>query len=339
MSARVAFGRLKPIIQLSFGLLISGTALYLAAGRADWPGVREYMGRADWRLMLAGNGVLLASLGVFGLRWWILVRVPAFPPRRAFSYLMVGYLANTVLPLRLGDAARLGLAARRSGLSPSLLLGTLALERILDVLLLAAAGVSLGLFVAMPAALADGLRVLLAAALGGLLGLGAFSLAATPGRVFAALSRGGRLRRGAAGWAARQAEGFQAGLSALRAPADIGRAGGLSLLGWAGIGLATGLWLLAFGLPVPWDGVMLLVVGVNLGAALPSAPAGVGVYHLTVLLVLSSWVANRDQALAYAVASHGLNSALNILVGLVCLLADRLDYWASPPKAPAGGLR
>lgn len=339
MSAESAYTRLKTVIQLALGLTISGIALYLAAGRADWPGVREYVSRADWRLMLGGGGVLLASLGVFGLRWRALMPAPtALSTRRAFSYLMVGYLANTVMPLHLGDAARLGLASRRSGLRPSLLLGTLAVERLLDLLLLASAGVGLGLFVATPAALTNGVRILLAAALGGLVGLGVLRVGIKPGRLFEILARGQGLRGAAGRWAGRQAEGFRAGLSALRGPPDIGRAGGLSILGWGGIGLATGLWVLAFGLPVPWYGVALLVVGVNLGAALPSAPAGIGVYHLVVLTILSTWVTDRDQALAYAVASHGLNSALNVSVGLGCLLAEWPGCSASPPRAPAEAL-
>ncbi len=314
--------KIRPSGRIAVGLAVSAVALYLAAGRADWSAVPGYIGRASWPLVAAGTGVLLASLGLFALRWRALMPVPAaFPARRALSCLMVGYLANTVLPLRLGDAARLGLAARRSGLSLSLLMGTLAVERLVDITILAAAGVGLGLVVALPAVFGGGLVLLLGLALAGLTGLGLLALAGERFRVpntgpgDGSLTATGR-------WVGRQLDGFRQGLAALRGPTRLGGAGGLSALAWAGVALATGLWVRAFGLPVPWYGVVLLVVAVNLGAAVPSAPAGLGVYHLAVILALSAWVADRDLALAYAVTSHGVNAALNVVVGLGCLVAE-----------------
>jgi len=332
VSARPNSRKLTALGRVGAGLGVSAVAFYQSGRGADWTAIPGYIGRADWLLIAAGAAVLLVSLGLFAARWRALIPEPAvLQTRRAFSCLMVGYLVNTVLPLRLGDAARLGLASRRFGLGLSLLAGALAVERLMDLAILAAAGVGLGLVMTTPRLLGSGLVFVLGLALAGLAAL--WVLALTGDWLDHAKVGAGRGRRAvAAAWAGRQLAGFQQGLWALRGPARVGQAGGLSALAWVGIALATGLWTRAFGLPVPWYGVVLLVVAVNLGAILPSAPAGVGIYHLAVILVLTTWVADRELALAYAVSSHGVNSALNIVAGLGCLLAEG----AAGPASPSG---
>jgi uncharacterized protein (TIRG00374 family) len=92
-----------------------------------------------------GMGGIVATYVVFAVRWRVLLSNTArVPVQHTFAYIMIGYLANAALPLRLGEVARAVLLGKRHGISASLVFGSVVLEQSLDVfvVLLLALGVS-----------------------------------------------------------------------------------------------------------------------------------------------------------------------------------------------------
>lgn len=93
--------------------------------------------RFTWILPLAV--ATLASHYLRAERWRLLLgRDGVIPPRSTlFAGVMTGYMLNYVFP-RMGEVARPVYVARKSGLTTGKLLGTIVLERILDVVCLIA---------------------------------------------------------------------------------------------------------------------------------------------------------------------------------------------------------
>jgi uncharacterized membrane protein YbhN (UPF0104 family) len=85
---------------------------------------------------------LIPALGAFALgnvaralRWRSLFPAGRRPPRTAtLNAMMIGYLYNTVLPARAGEPARVAVLTQRSSSPAVEITGTVALERLYDVL-------------------------------------------------------------------------------------------------------------------------------------------------------------------------------------------------------------
>jgi uncharacterized protein (TIRG00374 family) len=304
------------------GLVSSVLFVYMAARTVRWDRTAEALHAADWRLVAAGAAALVATFVVFAARWSVLLSGNArLPIRVTFSYVMIGYLANTVLPLRLGDLARASLLGRRHGIGIASALGSILLERVLDLLVLLLLIGGLAFVVDVPPLVRAGIATMAAGALGGLAFL--VSLAVWRERLTGLAARlpfaaARRPIEQLLGLAAR----FAGGLKVLRDRRRLAQVLALSALAWAIAGGGTFLWLVAFDMPAPWYAALFVLAVVNLGGAIPSSPGAIGVYHFLAVLALSVWVPDSSAALAYAIATHGVNLALNVLIGAICLARE-----------------
>jgi uncharacterized membrane protein YbhN (UPF0104 family) len=120
-------------------------------------------------------------------------------------------------------------------------------------------------------------------------------------------------------------EQFTNGILPLRRARVLMAVTGWSFASWLLAGLAMLWWAKAFHLGVPWYGGLFVVIVVNLGAAIPSAPGYVGVYHFLAVFALSVWVSDRDAALAFALSTHAINLILNVGLGAWYLLQRGLS--------------
>jgi len=257
-------------------------------------------------LLLLGMALLAGSWMVAALRWRVLLSgVEGLRTRDAFAYIMIGYLANTVLPLRLGDLARASLIGRKKNVGISRSLGSIAIERLMDVLMLVALTLALMRVLEIPAPIQAGLTGMVAAGLVGLAGLMAVSLNRKHlPRLSAFLAKA--MPHRLANRVTTLLGNFSSGADVLHRPAGFLAVAALSAGVWLAAGMGTLAWVTAFHLDVPWYAGFFVLVMVNLGSAIPSSPGYVGVYHYLAMLALSLWTGDRNAALAYAIGTHAL---------------------------------
>jgi uncharacterized protein (TIRG00374 family) len=232
--------------------------------------------------------------------------------------MMVGYLYNNILPIRGGEVVRVVVLARRSEAPPMEIIGTVALERVFDVL-----GILVIFFVAEPwlpsvswfhaAAIA---AIVLAAAIAAV----ALVLAIYGDRALHVLLRPlQRLPLVSRERVESAASELTHGLSALRYP-------GVALLGmfwtlvaWMLTALTAYFVTLAFGLHLPFAAGVLVAVAVGLAMILPAPPASLGVFEGAVLLALKAYGLSHTAALPYALVLHIVNFLPFIVVGVLLL--------------------
>lgn len=290
----------------------------MVARRIDFSQVLSNLRLADFRLIALGSGLLVAAWISFAFRWQILLGgVKPIPVPQTFSSIMIGYFANTFLPLRLGDLVRIALVNRRHERHTGEVVGSVALERTLDILTLLSMAAVLSLVVPIHPLIRSALFLF------SVLGLGALAALLLlahwkPGA--AVPSKGRHIGHYAASGLRRVASG----LSVLRNIRQTILTVCWSLLGWAAAGMAMSVYADAFHLPVPWYAGFFVLVVVNLGATIPSSPGFIGVYHYLVVLALSAWLANRNLALAFAIGTHAVNLLLTIALGGYCLTRESL---------------
>ena len=318
------------------GIVISAVFLVLAVRKADWASMLSALASADVFLLCLGALCLVGTFTVFAVRWKMLLgALPGLSVRDTFCYIMIGYVANTVLPLRLGDVARAVMMAKKQRTSVALVFASIALERVLDVLALL--GIVLGLSVVMDIPQTIRYSIFLFAAVA-VIAMAILFIAAQNedllSRFLRYLSAKFPFLSGICGIV----EKFAGGLQLLKQGKQSVMALALSTAAWLIAGIGMTLWVKAFGLDVPWYAGVFVLAVINLGSAIPSSPGFIGVYHYLAVLALSVWVPDKSVALAFAVATHGLNLVMNLSLGSLCLWREGLNLSKLGGLSVAGGV-
>ena len=310
--------------RLAIGLLISTLFLFLVLRNVRWADVFQAWRGARPILLAAGALLMLIGWTVAAVRWrMLLAPAPGLRVRDTFAYICIGFLANTVLPLRLGELARATLIGRKKGLGVSRSLGSIAVERVFDLLTVIALTLLLTLLIEIPLVIQAGLASMAGLALVALAVL--LALALNQERLHHLT---GLLARVIPQHLAERimslAASFASGAGALRRPGTLVAVCGLSAALWTVGGAATVVWVRAFNLEAPWVAGFLVLVAVNLGSAIPSSPGYIGVYHGAAILALSLWVP-KAPALAYALVTHAINMLMNVIFGAYFLAREGLS--------------
>src|SRR6478752_862070 len=81
----------------------------------------------------------LVDIGARGARWQaLLAPIATIAYRRVLGYTYIGYLANNVLPARLGELYRSHALGEGEGVSRTTVLGTVVVERVVDTVMVVA---------------------------------------------------------------------------------------------------------------------------------------------------------------------------------------------------------
>jgi len=320
-------------LRLLLSLALGGALLFLAFRDTDPGEVWATLEGARAELLVAAVAVDLVVFLAKALKWRLLVSpLRPLPVSWLYSGIAVGALVANVLPFRLDELVRSLYLSRRSGLRASAVLGTIVVERAVDVALLLAV-------IALLAAGLEGHAWLARAALALTAVLVAFTLARAllVRRVAAAGSRAprpamGRLRA----TLERALDGLGHGLAAAPTGARLLRAAGLGVAEWTLTLVHLTLVLAAFGVALPPARALLLAAASYLGFALPTGPAGLGGFELLVKGALESGLAIApSRALGIALVIHVLLVLPISLVGAAVLAraGGARALLDSPPEA------
>jgi uncharacterized protein (TIRG00374 family) len=307
------------LLRGTLGIAISVVALWILVGSVDIPSALEVLATASPAWIVVMLITCLIDIGARGARWRaLLAPVAPLPYRTVLGYTYIGYLANNVLPARLGELYRSHALGEGEGVSRPTVLGTVVVERVVDtVMVVAIAAVAvlvLSVRGVMTSAVLLGLAFvsLLIIALG--LGIVAHRL---PGadRVAAIIARRPRLLE--------LARRLRDGLAVAGKPRVIALALAFSALAWAA---STGTFLAAgqaVGIQLTVAQAALLTSGVALVSIVPSGPGYVGTFELTVVAIADGFGIPRDSAFALGLLVHVMILATTSIGGVTAMVAFR----------------
>jgi len=116
------------------GFAVSIVALILVIRGVDLRATADVLRTADFRWIALGTVFASGDLAFRGLRWQRLVHpIKAVAYLHMLGYLLIGYLMNNVLPARLGELVRSHYLGDREGISRASALGTVVVERVVDL--------------------------------------------------------------------------------------------------------------------------------------------------------------------------------------------------------------
>jgi glycosyltransferase 2 family protein len=92
---------------------------------------------------------------------------------------------------------------------------------------------------------------------------------------------------------------------------------------WASAVLNNVLMLWAFGIDLPLEAALLLLVGLQVGISLPTLPGTIGVFEYVCVVVLALWGVERTLAFSYGLLLHAVVMIPPMLVALLFLFLSR----------------
>lgn len=349
--------RTRNILTQVGGFALAGVLLYLALRGVDLQNVLQAFREADYRWALPLIAVTMGSHALRAWRWQVLIDALPTPatdatdaadarPKRAtfeaaFTSLMIGYMVNYAAP-RLGEVARTANLSRRTRLGFSGLFGTVVVERMLDVAILA--GALLTLIPIYAGQLAVLRRRFLAPAVDqvdplsgttmALLVLGTGGLLALLGGLFWWWMRreGSALRQVWINRLQPALVSFREGLMTLLRSRRRGVLLGTTFGIWAGYAVMAYIPLVMLHMAGPYDlglidGWSLMLIGA-LGLVVPS-PGGLGSYHyVTILALVHLYHVPDAPAATYAVLTHAAQLVMYTLLGAVFLVTQNTSLRA-----------
>lgn len=311
------------------GVCLTLIFLILVLWKIDLDKLSASLAAANYWYLLPASLVTFAGYVLRTLRWGRMLRpTQTVAVRQLFPILMIGFMANNVLPARAGELVRAYVLHRRASVSKTLGLATIGLERLLDGLTLVLLLGLLSLRFPLPewgTGLARSAGVLFTgvAVLVGLLLLNPD----TTSRLVAWLSN--RMPNRIARRANAMFAAAFLGLQAVRRRRAVLALALLSIFVWLAEATSYFLIVRGFDLALPAGAMLLapvfLLVVVNLGIMLPSAPGYVGTFQAFAVLALSAFGVQRETALVIAVISHGMQYLLVTGLGLLFLWRGRLS--------------
>jgi uncharacterized protein (TIRG00374 family) len=308
--------------KLIIGLAIGAVFFFLAVRRVHFDQALEAIARTNYWLVAASALTMLGAHLLRAMRWrYLLAPVKALSTQSLFSALLIGYAANSFVPAHLGEILRALVIGKKYGISASAALGSIVVERIVDVVSLIAVMAVVLMVHPVPDWVTTSAILMLSAALllcAVLVGGKRFEaqtaalvrtlLKPLPDRI------GSRIEA--------LALNFLRGIVPLQSAAHYAAALVLSVAIWLCYAAVNYICLAAFGLvnaySLAWYVGLVVLVFTTISVVIPSTPGYVGTFHYLCQLALVMFGVPASEALSFAVIAHLVGFVPVAVIGLIC---------------------
>lgn|GEM_PF-70906 len=318
--------------QFIIGLVVSLIFLAWALSNEPLDKVWDAVLAANYWALIPALALYFVGVWIRAVRWRILLKplVPSITLNKTFEVVAIGYMANNILPARIGELVRAYVLSRKEGVRKTTTLATILVERIFDGLIMVGFAAAVILFVILfdrdmlstgqghnlGTLIHDLDWLITITAVAFLFALLVFiAIASSRKRVQTAVNIMLRFLPGKLhDRAERLATAFIDGLASLRSPLSLAAVFGLSILAWlfeTGMYYVLGTW--GFNLMsddgrgplLPFYAYMLATAFVNLSTLIPQGPGYIGVFDAVAKIVLvGAFGVLEAQATSYVLVLH-----------------------------------
>lgn len=295
--------QIKKNFRFILGLLFSLAVIVWFIKNLDWQQV--------WLAFIeAQYGWVTISVILTGLlfmirtsRWAVLLWPQTATMWTLFSALIIGQTTNYLAPIRAGDLVRAYLVGEMAEINKGLALGTIALEKLWDLVMLMVCIVILSILFPLPDWLlipSRGLGLMTFISLI-VLGILVWQQEIALQWMMKLVSR---LKPGLRETLLNLMRNILAGFASIRNLRQLFWTAFWSILTWMIGGLTNYVLFLAFDLSLSLLAAFLLLVVLQVGVALPSLPGRVGIFQGLCILVLALFGISGDVSFSYGVILH-----------------------------------
>jgi len=309
---------------LWIGILVAVICLYVAFRGISLPQLGIALSHAHPGPIFIALAIYVIGYFLRALRWSILLKpVQAIKAPRLLGVMMIGYFANNVLPLRMGEFVRAHLCGKKFNISRTASLGSILLERIFDTLSFLSTFIAASFLYPFPRYMEKGAWLL-----GGACFLVIIALVFI--RIYQHLFQ--RLIERTAVppvWKIRIKEltsQFVHSTSGMTQPRYIIEALLLSLIIWMIEGTFLYCVMQSFEIHLPYAGAFFLLFALGLSVTLPQGPGYVGTFELFGVTALTLLGIPKEQALPVILTIHGTQFLFVCILGSLGLWKEGLSF-------------
>lgn len=342
------------------GIGVSAFFLFLMFRSIDGAGLLAALREMDGRFLVPAVASTLLSYYLRAWRWKLLLETEKDASmRNLFHATTIGYMANNLLPARIGELVRVYVLGEREGIDKGTVFASLVLDRLFDgfsvlcILLLT-------LFTLRLPGDDGGVRTALVT--GGYLTVAAYLtvlgfLILLKRRTAATLRFAGKLLKPLPARVSEKVvpllDSFIGGIRLSSRPGNLAGLAISSVLIWLFAVWPIDLALRSFDVVLPLTASLFIMVLLVVAVMLPASPGYIGTYHYACFKALTFYGVSGEQAMAVALVIHALNFFPITFLGLYYLARDRMslsglgggksDHPPSPsrsgrePRLDAGG--
>ncbi len=330
--------------KLWIGIGISLFFLILLFRKIDFGKLLEALRELDYRYLVPSVLFTFLSYYFRAVRWrYLLLPMKRTVMRNLFPATIIGYMANNLLPARLGEFVRAFVLAEKEKLDASAVFATLVLDRLFDGFTIILVLVVTFFSIKLPPGME---KVQHALVVGGYVTLALYVVIIG----FIVILKKQTVRT--LSWTARLLKPFPdkvsekiipvlgsfiEGLRLSARPSDLLMLFGSSLVIWAFAVYALDMVLRSFGIFLPVTASMFIMVFLVFAVMIPASPGYIGTYHAACVYGLMAFNVQMEKALSIALIVHGVNFFPVILLGLYYLWRGKLSLTEVREKSSQQG--
>lgn len=321
----------SPLFRIGLPITISLVSLYLGLKNVSLEDVGDALSRADVRFIAFALASVTVNTLVKAARWKVLMKPRGYQVSffQALKSLLVGHTLNMLYPGRIGDLNR---AYVVGGLGPGrvFVLGTVVVEKILDMLSYAFLFLFLLLLIPLPTWVNDSAYTFASIAI--IVSLAVLIITYQREVVTKIVERvTSRFPKRIKTYTNNRFRSGIASLDVLQSNPDLLKLGILSAVVWGTAVLNNQLTLLALDIHLPLTASILILVALQVGITIPSVPGRFGVFQYICVLALGVYEIDQATAFSYGILLHAIVILLPALVGLLIFAMpgyskDRIDF-------------
>lgn len=332
--------RYKRLLMQLAGLAISVGFLIYLFYKVDFRTLGVALKGANYWWLIPNVILIMVTMVFRAFRWDHMLRpIKKIAFSRLFAITMIGFMANNVLPFRLGEFVRAYSLSEKEHVSKSASLATIFVERIVfDLLaLLIIFGVVLVIspLKIMPEIKMGAIVTIITALVGLAFAIYLSTRGERESHILKAILRvfPVRFRPKLEAIVAR----FATGMAFMRDWRCVFWTTYHTFMIWIIMGLSNYFVLLAFGWHLPLTASFVILVVVSILIMVPAAPGYVGVYHYGTVLSLGLYGIGKEAALSCALVMHATQYLVITLVGFYYLRREHLSLKQIEEKSEGNG--
>jgi len=315
------------------GIGISLFFLVLLFRKIDFAQLLSTLKSLDWRYLLAAIFITFVSYSLRAVRWhYLVLPLKRAAPRNLLAATIICYMANNLLPARLGEFIRAYLLAEKENLEASSVFATLVLDRLFDGFSVLIILLVTFFTVKLPPGMENVQRGLVTG------GYVTFALYVTviiflvflKRRTATTLSFTSKLLRPFPAKVSSKVipvlGSFISGIRLTSNPKELFALVFSSALIWSTAVWPVDLLLKAFRIDLPLAASMFILVFLVFAVMVPASPGYIGTYHAACMYGLMAFNVPKELALSVAIVIHSINFFPVIIIGFLFLWKDGISF-------------
>ncbi len=314
----------KHFFKILLGCLFSVILIWLTIRQIDFKNSFELIRNANYYILIPGVLIYAFTYVLRSIRYYFMI----YPIKKTkvlenFPYTVLGFFMNNIIPLRLGELIRAKVTGERLGISRSSVLGTIVVERLIDVIIFVMFFFIIMLVMPFPEFIKNTFYV--CGAVFGTALIVLFLISKHEEKAAAFVSKipmPAKIKS----FVMSLFEKFAGGLIMLRKPGVFFASFAISVLIWVAESAFLVLTAKSCGVDISILGGIFVVIIIGIGAILPTAPGYIGAFEFMGVTALSALAIDKDAAFACIAIYHFLQLMVIFSLGFASIVKTKISF-------------